>query len=154
VTHHVQYLNNTSNILLIQDGGILLQGSFEYMKEQGVDFEHIAHTYDESTSSVKSISSLSEEVNLYDLGDDFNEEEDEYEQDSESFIVPSCKAPVPILKLDNVYGSRLDTPDLNTAETERKESQKTLRSLFKAQSKPLILVFESYLFHFKIHLTN
>jgi len=111
------------------------------MKEQGVDFDHIAQTYDESSASVQSMSSSSEEVNLYDLGDDFNEQEDEFEQDSESFLAPSCKAPVPILKLDNIYSTRADTPNLKTAETEGKESDKALKVPLKVQSNSSILFF-------------
>ena len=45
VTHQVQHLKNVENILVLDDGKIKMRGSYNELKEQGLDFDEILKKY-------------------------------------------------------------------------------------------------------------
>jgi ABC-type multidrug transport system ATPase subunit len=45
VTHQVQHLRNVPKIILLDQGKIKMQGSYEELKQQGMDFDSILEGY-------------------------------------------------------------------------------------------------------------
>ena len=46
VTHQVQHLKNVENILVLDDGRIKMRGSYNELKDQGLDFDSILKNYE------------------------------------------------------------------------------------------------------------
>lgn len=126
-------------MLLVQEGIIVLQGSYLYMRERGIDFDKIIKSYQgqDIFNQTLSVSRESEDFNIYNASDDLSDEEDD---DSSHFNDQSeyRNYKIEIRTPDN-SGSK-NAANKKTAETKGGVgSVKTLQSLFKNSRKYLLL---------------
>ena len=72
MTHQVQHLNNVENILVLEDGKIKMRGSYDELREQGLDFDEILKKY----KGDKETENKDDDI-IYDEESDKSDQEDE-----------------------------------------------------------------------------
>jgi len=116
VTHQVQHLKKEKHICVIEDNTIKYSGSYEELKEQGIDFDSILKTYEQKDPKEDKDS---DEIDVDEvMGDEedperHNSDEEEKDDKAENkFHLPSIHPTDP---------NALDTENINEG-TEKKES--------------------------------